>query len=93
MYGCEAGKLAWFLEKKLKGKRSPYPQQEQDQMKKTNYGLDWLQKSIWYGLTKLYNKLPRNVRNIRWRHKFYRENLARGIDSGREKLSWNKNPK
>ena len=59
-------------------------------MEKSSYGLDWLQKGIWYGLAKLENKLPQNVRNIRWSHKLYlenHENLESGIDSWREKLN------
>ena len=64
---------------------------EQDQTEKSNNGLDWLQKGIWYGPTKLDNKLPQNVQNIRWSHKLYQENhenLQSGIDSRRKKLSW-----
>ena len=30
-------------------------------MKKSIYGLDWLQKGIWYGPAKLDNKLPQNL--------------------------------
>ena len=29
--------------------RSIYPKWEQDQTEKSSYGLDWLQKGIWYG--------------------------------------------
>ena len=30
--------------------RSAHPQQEEEQMEKSSYGLDWLQKDIWYVL-------------------------------------------
>ena len=75
--------------------RSAHPKWEQDQMEKFSYGLDCLQKGIWYGLAKLDNKLPQNVQNIRWSNKLYQENhenLESGIDSRREKLSWKKDP-
>ena len=64
-------------------------------MEKSSYGVDWLQKGIWYGLIKLDNKLPQNVQNLRWNHKLYwksHENLESGIDSRIEKLSWSKDP-
>ena len=76
--------------------RSTDPKWEQDQTEKSSYGLDWLQKGIWYSSAKLDNKLPQNVQNITWSHKLYRENhenLESGIDSKRKKLSWNKDPK
>ena len=50
------------------------------------------EKDIWYVPRKLDNKLPQNVQNIGWSHKLRRENhenLQSGIDSRREKLSWN----
>ena len=75
--------------------RSTHPKREQDQTEKSSYGLDWLQKGIWYGSTKLDNKLSQNVQNITWSHKLYRENhenLQSGIDSRRKKLSWSKDP-
>ena len=37
---------------------------ERDQTEKSIYGLDWLQKDIWYGSTKLDNKPPQNVQNF-----------------------------
>ena len=49
--------------------RSAHPEWEQDQTEKHSYGLDWQQKSIWHGATKLDNKLPQNVQNITWSHK------------------------
>ena len=73
-----------------------HPQQEQDQTEKSSYGLDWLQKGVWYGPTRLDNKLPRNVENIRWSHKLYRENhenLKSVIDSRKEKFRWSKDTK
>ena len=72
--------------------RPAHPKQEQDQMEKSSYGLDWLQKGIWYG----YARLPQNVQNIKWSHKLYRENyenLESGTDSRRKKLSWSRDPK
>ena len=76
--------------------RSAHPKREQDLREKSRYSLDWLQKGIWFGSTKLDNKLPQNIQNIRGSHKFYRknyENLESGTDSRREKLSWSKGPK
>ena len=75
--------------------RSAHPKQEQDQTEKSSYGLDWLQKGIWYSPAKLDDKLPQNVQNIKWSHRLYRENhenLESGIDSRREKLSWSEGP-
>ena len=74
---------------------SAHPQREQDETEKSTYGLDWLQKGIWYGPAKLDNKLPQNVQDIRSSHKLYRENyenLKSGIDSRRAKLSWSEDP-
>ena len=76
--------------------RSIHPKWEQDLTEKSSYGLDWLQKGIWYGSAKLDNKLPQNVQNIRGIDKLYRgnhENLEHGIDSRRKKLGWSKDPK
>ena len=76
--------------------RSTHPKWEQDKTEKSSNGLDWLQKVIWYGSTKLDNKLSQNVQNITWSHKLYRpdhENLESGPDSRRKKHSWNKDPK
>ena len=53
-------------------------------------------KSIWYSTSKLDNKLPQNVQDIRWSHEHYRENhenLESRIDSKREKLGWSEDPK
>ena len=64
--------------------------------KKSTYDRDWLQKGIWYGSTKLDDKLPKNVQNTIFSLKRYREkyeNLENGIDSKRKKLSWSKDPK
>ena len=76
--------------------RSAHPQWERDQTGKSSYGLDWFQKGIWYGSTKLDNKLPQNIQNTTWSHKFYRENhenLESGIDSRKKKLSLSEDPK
>ena len=43
--------------------RSAHLKWEQDQTEKSRYGLDWLQKGIWYGSTKLDYKLPQNVQS------------------------------
>ena len=70
--------------------RSAYPKWEQDRREKSSYGLDWLLKGIWHGSTKLDNKLPQNIQNITWSHKFYRKNhedLESGSDN-RRKLCW-----
>ena len=75
---------------------SAYPRREQDETEKSSYGLDRLQKGIFYGLAKLDIKLPPNVQNIRWSLKLYGknyENLVTRIDSKREKLSWSEDPK
>ena len=72
------------------------PKWEQDKMEKSSYGLDWLQKGIWYGPTKLDTTLSQNVQNITWSHKLHRKdhaNLETGADSRMKKLSWNKDPK
>ena len=76
--------------------RSTHPKWEQDKTEKSSYDQDWLQKGIWYGSTKLDNKLPQNVQNITWSHKLYRknhENMESWADSRRKKLNWNKDPK
>ena len=77
---------------------STHLQREQDEMEKSSYSLDWLQKGIWYGLTKLDNKLSSNVQDIRWSHKLHliswenHENLESGIDIRRKKLGVSKDP-
>ena len=76
--------------------RSTYPKWEQDQTEKSSYSLDWQQNDVWFGSSKLDNKLPQNVQNTKWSHKLYQENhenLESGIDCRRKKLSWNKDPK
>ena len=68
------------------------PQRGQDETQKSVYGLDLLQKGIWYSHTNPENKLPQNVQNIRWNHRLYwenHENLESGINCRTEKLSWN----
>ena len=72
--------------------RSTHPKWEQDKTEKSSYGLDWLQKGIWYGPTKLDNTLSQNVQNITWSHKLHWKNHA-NLESeadNRKKLSWNK---
>ena len=76
--------------------RSTHPKWEQDKTEKSSYGLDWLQKGIWYGPTKLDTTLFKNIQNITWSHKLHRTdhaNLESGVDSRRKKHSWNKDPK
>ena len=73
-----------------------HPQRKQDETQKSSYGMDWQHKGIWYGPTKLDNKLSQNVQNIRRSHKLYREhheNPESGIDSRREKLNWSEDLK
>ena len=68
--------------------RLAHPKREQDQTEKSSYGLDWQQNVIWYGPANLDNKLPQNVKTIRWNHKLSRENqenLESGIDIRRKK--------
>ena len=52
--------------------RSTHPNWEQDKTEKSSYGLDWLQKGIWYGPNKLDTTLSQNVQNITWSHKLHR---------------------
>ena len=53
--------------------RSTHPKWEQDQTEKSSYGLDWQQKGIRYGSTKLDNKQPQNIQNTTWSHEIYRK--------------------
>ena len=53
--------------------RSIHPKWEQDKTEKSSYGLDWLQKGIGYGFTKLDDTLSQNVQNITWSHKLHRK--------------------
>ena len=76
--------------------RSTHPKWEQDKKEKSSYGLDRLQKVIWYGPTKMDTTQFQNVQNITWSHKLHRrdhENLESGTDNRRKKQSWNKDPK
>ena len=69
---------------------------KQEQTGKSRYGLDRLQKGIWYGSAKLDNKLSQNVQNITQNHKLHRKNhekLDSWINNRRKKLGWNKDPK
>ena len=89
--------IKWILPRIQRHRRatlhwSTHPQREQNETKKSSDIVDWLQKGIWYGPAMLDNELPQNEQNIRWRHKFNRENhekLESEIDSRRENLSWN----
>ena len=73
--------------------RSTHRKWQQDKTEKSSYGLNWLQKGIWYGSTKLDNTLSQNLQNITRSHKLHRKdhaNLESGTDSRRKKLSSNK---
>ena len=74
---------------------STHPPWKQNETETSNYRMDGLQKGMCYGPAKLDNKLPQNVRDIRWSHKLHWENhknLVSGIDSRWEKLSWGGDP-
>ena len=43
-----------------------HPQGEQNKMKKYSDSMDWQQKGIRYGPTKLNNRVSQNVQDIRW---------------------------
>ena len=76
--------------------RSTHLKREQDQTEKSSYGLNWLQRDIWYGPAKLENKPTQNLQNIIWSHKLYQENHENpesGIYSRREEHTWSKRPK
>ena len=99
------GRTAWGTERipqriqrhsRITLHRSTNPKWEQDKTEKPSYGLDWLERGIWYGSTKLDNTLSQNVQNIAKSHKLHwkdHANLESGADSRRKKLSWNKDPK
>ena len=76
---------------------SIHPQRVQEkESQKATFGVDWLQKSVWYGYAKMVNKQPRNLQDIRLCYKLYwknYENLESWNTSGRGKLSWSKDPK
>ena len=57
------------MHSKISLHRSKHSNREQDQAEKSSYGMDWLQKGIWYGSAQ-----PQNVQNITWSHKLYRQN-------------------
>ena len=70
--------------------RSTHPKWKQEQTKKSSYGLDRLQKGIWYSSAKLDNNLSQNVQNITRSHKLHRKNhekLESWINSRRKKLA------
>ena len=75
--------------------RSTYLQRNESKTEKFSYSVYWLQKGPWYGLLKLDYRLSQNVQNKRRSHKMYREsheNLESGIEWGKKKLCWGKNP-
>ena len=41
--------------------RSAHPKLDQDQTEKSSYGLDWQQKGIWYGPTKVDKKMHSRI--------------------------------
>ena len=62
---------------------------QQNKMKKSNYGVKWLQKSIQYGHAKWESRQSHNVQDMRRRNKVYQEYLEKlesGIDSRRKRL-------
>ena len=62
---------------------------------KLSYGVDWPQKGIWYGPTKLDDRLSQNVQDIRRSDKFYREyheKLENQTDSRRKKFNKGEKP-
>ena len=75
---------------------STYPKWKQEQTKESSHGLERLQKGIWYGSSKLDNKLSQNIQNITRSHKLHRkkhEKLESWINSRRKRSGWNKDPK
>ena len=62
---------------------------------KSSFGVDWLQKGIWYDHTKLDNRLSQNIQdlwqsqNIYWE---YNGKLESGTNRKRKKISWGENP-
>ena len=67
--------------------------------RRKNLAMAWIDniKGIWYGSAKLDSKLSQNVQNVTRNHKLHRkkkhEKLESWINSRREKLGWNKDPK
>ena len=73
---------------------STHPQGMQDEMEKFNYGINWLQKGIWYGPTKQDNRLSK-FHKIFGCHKFCRKYLGKlesQLMNRKEKLNWSENP-
>ena len=63
-------------------------------MEKSTYGMDWLQKSIWYGLIKLINRLSQNIQDIRQSHKVYKKyygKLKSQTDRKWKQINWGQN--
>ena len=58
--------------------KSAHPQRDQDQTEESSYGLNWLQKGIWYSPPNLDNKLPQNVQNIEKTMKTWKVELTEG---------------
>ena len=76
--------------------RSTNPKWKEKQTKKSSYGLDRQQKSIWYGSAKLDNKLFQNAQNITRSYKVHRKNhekLESWNNSRKKKPGRNKDPK
>ena len=74
---------------------SAHPQGEPNEVQNLIYGINWWQKDIYYGSTKLDNRQSLTVQDTRWNHKIYQENyekLESGTDSKRKRLSWDQNP-
>ena len=74
---------------------STYLQGVQNKMKKSSYGVDWLQKDLWYGPVKQDNRMFQNVQNIRQCQKVYRGNhkkLESRNDNRKKKLNWGESP-
>ena len=68
---------------------------KQNETEKISYGMNWLQKGIWYGSAKLNNRVP-NVQDIRRGPEVYRKyhrRLENRTESRRKKLNWSENPK
>ena len=67
-----------------------HPQGKQNMARKCCYGVDLLQKDLWYCPTKVYHRLSQNVQDIRLSHKMYREKNEKQ-ESRKKKLSCDEN--
>ena len=73
---------------------SIHSQGGQDQTETPSYGIDWLQKDLWYGNAKPSKRLSQNVQDI-WRsHKVYWTYYGEleGWTKSRKKFNWSENP-